>query len=339
MKFALLTMFGLATFLCTAQTLTHGPIVGGVTDTSCNIFIRTSSATPFTILFSNNIPFGSIVASVAGATDAALDSTAIVHVGGLTPNTRYSMRVTINGQPIAVPTQFSTFYSPGTSGHQVFLTGACINGLTDVDSAIFVQAASEHAEAFIELGNWGYPDVNSCADIYLSNPPSSWAKTYSNVQSLYRQRYASTNSGSFIQSMGLDYIYDDHDYMNEKTGKSLVLNYQDNPFSGIFGAPTTNSQRYRHTIILSKGIKPISHLILYPIHPMASIIAFARAMLNFLFLIPVATAVFNSLRLIRSAVPRIGLMCMIAPATYWGTRKCGGFKIRWVKVRPHGNLL
>jgi hypothetical protein len=42
--------------------------------------------------------------------------------------------------------------------------------------------------------------------------------------------------------MGLDYIYDDHDYMNEKTGKSLVLNYQDNPFSGIFGAPTTNSQ-------------------------------------------------------------------------------------------------
>jgi hypothetical protein len=242
MKFALLSLFGFATLLCSAQTITHGPIVGGVTDTSCNIFIRTSSATPFTILFSNNIPFGSIVASIAGATDATLDSTAIVHVGGLTPNTRYSMRVTINGQPISVPTQFSTFYSAGISGHQVFLTGSCINGLTDVDSAIFVQATSEHAKGFIELGNWGYPDVTGCADIYLSNPPTSWAKTYNNVQSLYKQRYSSINSGSFLQSLGLDYVYDDHDYMNEKTGSELTLAYFINPFGNIFGRPYTFTQ-------------------------------------------------------------------------------------------------
>jgi phosphodiesterase/alkaline phosphatase D-like protein len=242
MKRSLLYLFCFAALFGSAQVITHGPIVGGVTDTSCNIFVRTSSATGFTILLSNTVPFGSIVASAAGATNAAIDTTAIVHISGLTQNTQYSMRLTINGSPISVPTQFTTLYSPDSVGHQVFLTGACINGLTDVDSAIFTQAGTENARAFINLGNWGYPDVTSCADIYLSNPPTSWAKTYSNVQNLYKQRYSSSNSANFIRSLGLDFVYDDHDYMNEKTGQSLVLNYQDNPFTGIFGAPTTNSQ-------------------------------------------------------------------------------------------------
>ena len=244
MKHTLLSLICFAALFSSAQsiTLTHGPIVGGVTDTSCNIFIRTSSATAFTILFSNTVPFGSIVASAIGATDSTLDNTTILHVGGLSANTTYSMYLTINGVPVNVPTKFSTFYTPGTSEHQVFLTGACIKGLTDVDSAIFTQAATENALAFINLGNWGYPDSNGCSEMYLGVQPPSWASTYSNVQNLYKQRYRSSNSGSFIQSLALDYVYDDHDYMNLRTGKSLALGYVVNPFNGILGAPYGLSQ-------------------------------------------------------------------------------------------------
>ncbi len=241
MKLTFLGLFCSLAVLSFAQTITHGPIVGGVTDTSCNIFVRTSASTPFTILLSNTIPFGSIAASTTGQTDAT-DNIAVVHIGGLTPNTQYSMRVTINGVPISTPAKFSTFNSAGTAAHQIFLTGACINGFTDGDSAIFNRAAAENAKAFIQLGNWGYPDGSGCSDIYLNSPPTSWAKTYSNVQNLYKQRYSSSNMSSFIQSLALDYVYDDHDYLNEKSGKSLTLAYLINPFSGILAKPATWTQ-------------------------------------------------------------------------------------------------
>ena len=170
MKHTLLGLFCFVALAGFGQTVTHGPIVGGVTDTSCNIFIRTSAATGFTVSFSNTDPFGLIEASGSGVTDAAQDTTAIIHVGGLTPNTQYYLRVSINGNISPGLTKFSTFYSPDSVGRQIFLTGACINGLTDVDSAIFTQAAAENAKTFIQLGNWGYPDVTGCVDIYINNP-------------------------------------------------------------------------------------------------------------------------------------------------------------------------
>jgi len=241
MKRTLLGLFCLFSLCGFCQTVTYGPIVGGVTDTSCNIFVATSAPTPFSILLSNSVPFGSISASAVGTTGSA-DSTAIIHISGLTPNTQYSMRLTINGNPISTPAKFSTLLAPDSVGHQVFLTGACINGLADADSAIFNRATAENAKAFIQLGNWGYPDVNACQNIYLSNPPTSWAATYSNVQSLYKQRYSSTNSTTFLQSLGLDFVYDDHDYMNEKAGQSLVLAYEINLFGGILGSPLSHSQ-------------------------------------------------------------------------------------------------
>lgn len=241
MKLSLLSLFCFLTAFGFAQTITHGPIVGGVTDTSCNIFVRTSAPTSFSILLSNTYPFGSIVASGVGATDS-VDNIAIVHIGGLTPNTQYYMRLTINGVPIQVSSTFTTMYAADSVGHQVFLTGADISTLTDADSAIFKQAASENARAFIQSGNWGYPDVNSCIDVYLTNPPNSWAADYSSVQNIYKQRYSNIASTRFIQSLGLDYVYDDHDYINEKSGQSLIMAYQINIINGIIGAPLSHSQ-------------------------------------------------------------------------------------------------
>ena len=72
--------------------------------------------------------------------------------------------------------------------------------------------------------------------------PYSEQKIQFHIQNIYKQRYSAANSVSFLQSLALDYVYDDHDYMNEKTGKGLALGYIINPFNGIFGAPVTWSQ-------------------------------------------------------------------------------------------------
>lgn len=266
MKHTLLGLFCLFTLHGFSQSITYGPIVGGVTDTSCNIFVATSAPTALTILLSNTYPFGSIVGSGVGATGVA-DSTGIVHIGGLTPNTQYYIRVTINGNPINTRAKFSTLLASDSVGHQVFLTGACITGLNDADSGIFMHAAAENAKAFIELGDWAYPDsVSGCGDIYLGGQPGSWSAVYNNVESMYKQRYSS-NAAGFLQSLGLDYIYDDHDYGNEKTGKALTLGYIINPFIGTVGSPYSYTQPTQARVNSMEGYR--QYFPSYPEHDTA----------------------------------------------------------------------
>lgn len=224
-----------------AQTVTHGPIVGGVTDSSCRVYVRTSTSCTVTVEVSTG-NFSTINGSNTGITDANYDNAAVVQVGGLVANHDYYARISINGTPASDVAHFHTFPTTDTPAHMVFITGSNINGLTDADSAIFNRAANEKAIGFIELGNWGYPDATGCFDIYYGSPPGSWAKNFTNVQNIYKQRYSSSNSLSFIKSQAMDYVYDDHDYMNEKAGNSQLLGYHLNIVDGVVGAPAPWSQ-------------------------------------------------------------------------------------------------
>src|SRR4051812_12496463 len=150
MKILSLCLFICLSITGVAQSVTHGPIVGGVTDSSARIFVRTDAATAFTIELSSSSSFTTIAASANGNTDPALDNTAIIEMDGLISNKKYYARITINGSQSGDVARFETFYPQGAAPHQVFLTGAGIKGLTDTDSAIFVRAAGENAKAFIQ---------------------------------------------------------------------------------------------------------------------------------------------------------------------------------------------
>ncbi|HWB64069.1 MAG TPA: alkaline phosphatase D family protein, partial [Chitinophagales bacterium] len=239
-----LVTFLLAAFAISAgaQNVLYGPIVGGVTDASCRVFVETDAATAFRVELSTDPGFSVINTSAGGNTDANNANAGIVTLTGLAQNVKYYVRVKINNTPTGDVAEFRTFYTAGLTPHQVFLTGACINNFTDIDSNIFVAARNENARAFIQMGNWGYPDVNGCTDIYLSNPPTSWATNYSKVQNIYQQRYGSTNSAALLKSLPLDYVYDDHDYMNKNTGEQEVLGYVINLTIDIYGSPHAYTQ-------------------------------------------------------------------------------------------------
>ncbi len=225
-----LLFFVIATLTTTAQVITHGPIVGGVTDTSCHVFLRTSEATSFKVEVNTDPGFSGTGSSVNGATDPALDTIGSVTVTGLHADQRYYVRVIIGGNPVGDVTTFETFQSATTVGHQVFVAGSCIYDLTTSDSAIFVRAKSDNPKAFIQMGDWGYPDGNGWFDIYFTTPPTSWAKDYNKVRDLYKQRYVSPSHEQFIKSMAVDYVYDDHDYMNDAAGYNAVTGFVINPF-------------------------------------------------------------------------------------------------------------
>src|SRR5690242_18219370 len=80
-----------------SQTLTHGPVVGAVTDSSCRVFVRTSAATAFTVDVSTTYAFLSIAATATGNTNGAADNVGSVTITGLSPYQAYFVRVSIGG--------------------------------------------------------------------------------------------------------------------------------------------------------------------------------------------------------------------------------------------------
>jgi phosphodiesterase/alkaline phosphatase D-like protein len=242
MRYLFTLCIALFSILSFSQEVTHGPIIGGVTDTSCRVFIRTSEATSFGVEFSTQSNFSSGVLSFAGATNAAKDTIAIVAVTGLTPDTRYYVRTVINSNLSGAVASFETFPAASSATHQVFVAGSCIYDLEDSGATLFNRAATYHPKAFIQMGDWGYPDASTGAtDIYLSNPPTSFAVTYANHQHFYKLRYQSPSHIGLVQSTVTDYVYDDHDYLNDNSADDATSGFGLD-FLGDLGAPKVYTQ-------------------------------------------------------------------------------------------------
>jgi|GEM_PF-804592 len=224
-------------------SVTHGPIIGGVTPTIARVFVRTDSVATVAIQFSTDNTFSSIAKTVSGQTLAARDSSNIFNATGLAPDTRYHVRVLINGTESGNRSSFKTFPQAGQPGHYKFLFGSCQYELSDFDSSLFVQMKTEDANIYTPTGDWGYPDKDDGTnDLYLANPPTSWAVDYNKISAIYKERYASSNSAFFIRNIAMDYTHDDHDYLNDNSAREAANIFEINPFGGNFGEPKVASQ-------------------------------------------------------------------------------------------------
>ena len=67
------------------QVMTHGPVIGGVTDTEAKIFVRTDQSATVVIQYSTDPTFQNPLLSTSLITDVASDFTAILPLTGLTP--------------------------------------------------------------------------------------------------------------------------------------------------------------------------------------------------------------------------------------------------------------
>lgn len=245
-------------------SVTHGPIVGAVTPTSARVFVRTDTVATIDIQFSTDNNFSSIEKTVSGQMHAVLDFSSIFNVAALSSDTRYHVRVLINGTESGNRSSFKTFPQAGQPGHYKFLFGSCQYELSDFDSSLFVQMQTEDANIYTPTGDWGYPDKDDGTnDLYLANPPTSWAVDYNKVRAIYKERYASSNSAFFIRSIAMDYTHDDHDYMNDNTSRNAANIFEINPFGGNFGEPKVVSQPVQARENCLKGYR--EHFPSYPL--------------------------------------------------------------------------
>lgn len=77
--------------------LSHGPLLGGITDRSVKVWVRTRVATEFTVLYGQTLPLSDESEQVIGKTSEESDLTGSVTLTGLQANTRYYYAIEING--------------------------------------------------------------------------------------------------------------------------------------------------------------------------------------------------------------------------------------------------
>ena len=162
-----------------AQTITHGPMIGGITENGARIYIRTNQAIDFSLEYSADSLFTSYE-SIGSATDAALDSSKIVTLSSLIPSTDYYFRYRINGIVQNANGHFKTFPPVGIAEHLVFVTGSCQE---TANMKVFDVMPLYHPDLFIHSGDFTYPSYQ-LPRYYNSNYPETW----SSIELAWRKR-------------------------------------------------------------------------------------------------------------------------------------------------------
>jgi alkaline phosphatase D len=118
-----LLMFSMLSPPAHALVLTHGPVVGGVTDVAARVFVRTDSASTVAVRYGTDPALATYSTSAASATMSTGDFTRVIPLSGLAPVTRYYLNVTVNGTPqqTAPYPSFQTFAPADTSADFSFV--------------------------------------------------------------------------------------------------------------------------------------------------------------------------------------------------------------------------
>jgi phosphodiesterase/alkaline phosphatase D-like protein len=85
--------------LVSAQVLTHGPVVGGVTSSEARVFVRTNVAANVALCYGTDPNLYACQVSQSFQTKSAHDFTRIIPLSGLSPESRVYLNVVVNGVP------------------------------------------------------------------------------------------------------------------------------------------------------------------------------------------------------------------------------------------------
>lgn len=197
----------LASVSClSAQVMTHGPVVGGVTDTTAQIFMRTDQAASVSIRWSTDPTFATSQVSASFTTSVTNDFTKTIGLSNLPASTTIYLNPQVNGvgQISGAPyPSFTTFPAPGSSKtfNFVVLTDFANTAILTEDIPSFAHAAGE-SPAFAFIGG----------DFDHRNPGSLSLK-----REMFRDLYSADTPhmedfvNLILRRMPIVHQWDDHD--------------------------------------------------------------------------------------------------------------------------------
>lgn len=218
-KKLLIVVFNLYFFIgAQAQQISHGPIVGGVSDTSARFMLFSTQTAQLGIQISLNANFNPILMQHSQMSDASLGNAATFNFSGLQPKTQYFYRATINGAFINGDVRkFKTFPEKADANNYVITFGSCQNEDRTQDE-VFSEMLNHNSDLFLQVGDWGYPDFTES----LPNNPDFFPADFNRLITAYKNKYDYTFMKEFLKTVAIDYVWDDHDYVNDNTSKSTA---------------------------------------------------------------------------------------------------------------------
>lgn len=213
--FILLCLFGKNVF---SQTITAGPIVGAVTDTSAKILFLINDTTPYLAvsLRDNNDKYRTTITTIL-VPDKRCEY--LFTLTGLKSSTTYSYTYFISRynndtliDSILFPDKnlsFKTFPSPNTTSNFTFTFGSCSENFRD--DSVFIEMQKHHPDLFLQLGDWTYPDHAYYPGFPTQNNHRFFIANPEQVNESFLIRYNLPNMKKLLSSTAVDYVFDDED--------------------------------------------------------------------------------------------------------------------------------
>ncbi len=214
-----------------AQNITHGPFISAVTESSARMFVRTSSAASITVNVSTDAGMSNPVA-FSSATVAEKDTVAVVDFSSLDNDTEYFYQVVVDGGSTSNIQSFRTFPAVGTVSNFHFDFGSCqdFEGNPPVNEDVVERISADSPRFFLQCGDWGYPDNTDD----FPNDSNFFPINYQNVINSYHRRYSSEQMKELMSHVPIDYVYDDHDYVNDNASRTSTSFYwEGNPLTEV----------------------------------------------------------------------------------------------------------
>jgi len=185
--------------------LTHGPVVGGVTDSKAKVFLKTDQIASVKIEYGTDSNLLNSLMTNTFQTSSTTDFTTFVKLTGLTPLATYYLNVYVNGVPqFSSPyPSFKTFPATTTPQPFKFIILTDFHKQTKVTETVptFLNASREEAD-FVFIGG----------DFDHSN-----ADTVRGKRRMFRQLYNPSSIGLYdfvngiLHGMPIVHHWDDHD--------------------------------------------------------------------------------------------------------------------------------
>jgi len=221
-----------------AQFVIPNPIVGGMTESSARIYVRTIQPESFTLELSTDPNFGSgSIISLPDSTINAEYRRRIVDVSDLMSETRYYYRFRFGNTVDAIQGSFKTFPVEGQKGYYKIVVGSC-NYFQN--APLFSSIQAFEPDLFLHLGDWNWPPSQFGNDMALY--PDVMANSFA-------ARYADENMREYVQPYTpVDYIYDDDYSFNDSEGWTYPNHYVEVDSAG-------NVTNFFETVQMPEGIR------------------------------------------------------------------------------------
>jgi|GEM_PF-1127282 len=188
-----------------AQELFRYPVIGNVTASGATVAVWLNAEGTFRLEYGTDAALAGAMKTPEQTAPAASDNVAKVELSGLAAATRYYYRVLGAGDaPISSIFSFRTFPEPGRDAPISILFGSCQQARANDSGPVFKAARALDGDFFLHLGDWSYPDYQIAG--YPTEPGTIRASYALRLDTAY------PFSRNILSTMGISYVWDDHDY-------------------------------------------------------------------------------------------------------------------------------